>query len=65
MTSGPEPACIFCQIVRGDAAAAQSYFDGFRTTLDTDDVARSVLYALEQPRHMQVAQMFLLPTYRW
>jgi 3-hydroxy acid dehydrogenase / malonic semialdehyde reductase len=50
---------------RGDAAAAQRYIDGFRTTLDPEDVARSVLYALDQPRHMQVAQMFLLPTYRW
>ena len=50
---------------RGDAAAAQRYFDGFRTTLEPDDVARAVLYALDQPRHMQVAQMFLLPTYKW
>ncbi len=50
---------------RGDEAAAKNYFDSFRTTLDPEDVARAVLYALAQPRHMQVAQMFLLPTYRW
>jgi 3-hydroxy acid dehydrogenase/malonic semialdehyde reductase len=50
---------------RGNEAAAQRYFDTFKTVLDPEDVARAVLYALDQPPHMQVAQMFLQPVNRW
>lgn len=50
---------------RGDRAMEKAYFDQFKLALDADDIARSIMYALEQPRHVQVAQMVVLPVNRW
>ncbi len=50
---------------RGDEALEKAYFDQARMALDPEDVARSVLFALDQPPHMQVAQLFILPLNRW
>jgi len=50
---------------RGDRAAEQEYFDRFKVALEPEDVARSVVFALSQPPHMQIAQIFLLPVNRW
>lgn len=50
---------------RGDKALEQAYFDQARIALVPEDVARSVLFALDQPPHMQVAQLFILPLNRW
>jgi 3-hydroxy acid dehydrogenase / malonic semialdehyde reductase len=33
--------------------------------LDPADVARSVLFALDQPPQMQIAEILLLPVNRW
>lgn len=50
---------------RGDKALEKAYFDQAGVALDPDDVARSVLFALEQPPHMQIAQIYILPVNRW
>ena len=50
---------------RGDRALEKAYFDQARITLDPEDIARMVLFALEQPAHMQIAQLFVLPVNRW
>ncbi len=50
---------------RGDQEAAERYFERFGMALDPDDIARCAFFALEQPPHVQVAQMFVLPTNRW
>jgi 3-hydroxy acid dehydrogenase/malonic semialdehyde reductase len=50
---------------RGDRAREKQYFDQFKMALDPEDVARSVMYALGQPRHVQVAQIVILPVNRW
>jgi len=50
---------------RGDRAAEQDYFDRFKMALEPEDVARAVMFALAQPEHMQIAQIFLLPVNRW
>lgn len=50
---------------RGDTALEKQYFDQFKMALAPDDVARSVMYALSQPRHVQVAQVVILPVNRW
>jgi 3-hydroxy acid dehydrogenase/malonic semialdehyde reductase len=50
---------------KGDAAKAQQYFDRFRMSLAPEDVARSVMFALDQPAHVQIAQMVVLPTDRF
>lgn len=50
---------------RGDRKLADAYFARYGIALDPVDVARSVLFALDQPPHMQIAQMFILPVNRW
>lgn len=50
---------------RGDRSLEKAYFDQARIALDPEDIARSVLFALEQPAHMQIAQIFILPVNRW
>ncbi len=50
---------------RGDRTLEKAYFDQARVALEPEDVARSVLFALEQPAHMQIAQIFILPVNRW
>jgi len=50
---------------RGDVEQEQAYFEQFGMALDPQDVARSVIYALSQPREVQVAQIVILPANRW
>jgi 3-hydroxy acid dehydrogenase/malonic semialdehyde reductase len=50
---------------RGDRAQEKEYFDQFKMALDPDDIARSIMFALSQPRHVQVAEMVVLPVNRW
>lgn len=50
---------------RGDEEQEKQYFDQFGMALDPQDVARSVVYALSQPRDVQVAQIVILPANRW
>lgn len=50
---------------RGDRDQEKAYFDQFERALEPDDIARSIMFALEQPRHVQVAQMVVLPVNRW
>lgn len=50
---------------RGDEDAARQYFERFGMALEAEDVARCVMFALSQPPHVQIAQMFVLPTNRW
>jgi NADP-dependent 3-hydroxy acid dehydrogenase YdfG len=45
----------------GDAQQAKDFYDGFAQCLDPDDVARTVLFALQQPRHVEIAQLVVLP----
>lgn len=50
---------------RGDHDMEKAYYDQFKMALDPEDIARSILFALDQPRHVQVAQMVVLPVNRW
>jgi 3-hydroxy acid dehydrogenase/malonic semialdehyde reductase len=50
---------------RGDRSQEKDYFDQFKLALDPDDIARSIMFALAQPRHVQVAEMVVLPVNRW
>ena len=47
---------------RGDDARADAFYDGFATVLVPDDIARCVVFALEQPPNMIVAEMIVMPT---
>ncbi len=50
---------------RGDKAMEKEYFERFKIALDPEDIARSVLFALDQPEHVQIAQLYILPVNRW
>ena len=45
----------------GDAQRAKDFYDSFDQCLDPDDIARTVLFALQQPRHVEIAQLVVLP----
>ncbi|MFI4988482.1 MAG: SDR family NAD(P)-dependent oxidoreductase [Alphaproteobacteria bacterium] len=47
---------------RGDKAAAEAFYASFAALLSVDDVVRSILFALDQPPHVVIAQLLLLPT---
>ena len=45
----------------GDAQQAQEFYDGHEQCLQPGDVADTVLYALRQPSHVEIAQLVVLP----
>lgn len=47
---------------RGDAAHAAAFYERFPAVMEPDDIARAVVFALEQPRSVTVAQMLVVPT---
>ena len=50
---------------RGDRKKEKDYFEQFKLALDPADVARSILFALDQPPHVQIAEMMILPVNRY
>lgn len=46
---------------RGDAVRGESYYDSFPGSLEAEDIARAIVYALEQPPHVTVAQVVVVP----
>jgi 3-hydroxy acid dehydrogenase / malonic semialdehyde reductase len=47
---------------RDDEARAQAFYEGFPATMTAEDVARTVLFALDQPPHVTIAQLVVVPT---
>jgi len=45
----------------GDARRAEAFYDSFEQCLQPEDVAQTVLYALQQPKHVEIAQLVVLP----
>ena len=50
---------------RGDKQKEKDYFNQFKIALDPADIARSILFALDQPPHVQIAEMMILPVNRY
>jgi len=50
---------------RGDRAKEKAYFDQFKMALNPEDIARVVAFALEQPPHVQIAEVMVLPVNRY
>lgn len=46
----------------GDVDEAMKFYEDFGQCLAPDDVARSVLFALEQPDHVVISQLVVVPT---
>jgi len=45
----------------GDEQKADAFYDSFEQSLSSDDVAKTVLFALQQPKHVEIAQLVVLP----
>jgi 3-hydroxy acid dehydrogenase / malonic semialdehyde reductase len=50
---------------RGDREKEKDYFDQFKMALEPADVARSIVFTLDQPAHVQIAEMMILPVNRY
>ena len=47
----------------GDASKGAAYYKSFAEVLEPDDIARAIVYALDQPARVTVAQMVVVPTH--
>ena len=45
----------------GDEREAKAFYDSFEQCLQPEDIAQTVLYALQQPEHVEIAQLVVLP----
>lgn len=45
----------------GDAQKAEAFYASYAQTLLPEDVGRTILYALQQPPHVEIAQLVVLP----
>jgi 3-hydroxy acid dehydrogenase / malonic semialdehyde reductase len=50
---------------RGDKAKEKAWFDQFKMALEPADVASCILFALNQPPHVQIAELMVLPINRY
>ncbi len=49
--------------LHGDQDGGERYYDQAAQCLAADDVARAVVFALEQPAHVTIARLLVLPTH--
>ena len=47
---------------QGDAERAQAFYDSFPDALSAGDIAEAILFALEQPPRVNIAQIVVTPT---
>lgn len=47
---------------QGDSATAAAFYDSYPATLTAEDIAESILFALTQPAHVDIAQIVITPT---
>ena len=50
---------------RDDREKEKAYFDQFKLAMAPEDVARSIMFAINEPRHVQIAQIVILPVNRY
>jgi NADP-dependent 3-hydroxy acid dehydrogenase YdfG len=51
----------FAQQRLGNAQQAREFYDSFAQCLQPEDVAATVLFALQQPKNVEIAQLVVLP----
>lgn len=52
----------FAEARWGDKDKGKSFYDGAAAALEPEDIAASILFALEQPPHVNIAQILTMPT---
>lgn len=48
---------------RGDSDRAATFYEQLDGTLDAEDIVAAILYALDQPPHVNIAQVLITPTF--
>ncbi len=48
---------------RGDADKGAAFYDSFPETMEPEDIAHAIVYALEQPARVTVAQVVIVPSH--
>jgi NADP-dependent 3-hydroxy acid dehydrogenase YdfG len=48
--------------LHGDEAKGAAYYDQFPAAIAPEDVARTILFALDQPPHVTITQLVVMPT---
>jgi NADP-dependent 3-hydroxy acid dehydrogenase YdfG len=48
--------------LHGDEAKGAAYYDQFPAAIVPEDVARTILFALDQPPHVTITQLVVMPT---
>ena len=48
--------------LRGDKEKAAAFYENFDVVMEPEDVARAVLFALEQPPHVTIAELLVVPS---
>lgn len=51
----------FAQQRLGDAQQAQEFYDDAEQCLQPEYVARTVVYAIQQPKYVEITQLVVLP----
>jgi NADP-dependent 3-hydroxy acid dehydrogenase YdfG len=46
----------------GDVAGGEAFYRQFKAVIEADDVARAIVYALEQPGYMTVTELAMMPS---
>jgi 3-hydroxy acid dehydrogenase / malonic semialdehyde reductase len=65
LESGRTRTGIILTRYRGDLTKEKDHFGQFKMALDPTDIARSIVFALDQPPHVQIAEMMILPVNRY
>ena len=50
----------FAEARSGDAEQAQKFYDSFDDSMEPEDIAEAIIYALSQPARVNVAQIVLM-----
>jgi 3-hydroxy acid dehydrogenase/malonic semialdehyde reductase len=48
---------------QGDSDRAEAFYESFPAVLEADDVARTIIFALEQPPHVTLGEILMFPSH--
>jgi len=48
---------------KGDTARAEAFYESFPAVLEAEDIARAIVFALEQPAHVVIGELLMFPAH--
>ena len=61
IATSPYQLLRLCEKLNLSNAAAAEFYDSHESCLRPEDIAEAVMFALAQPRHVEIAQLVVLP----